>query len=154
MKINNKTTKEQIMAMENLYHTYNLSDCSKKLRDDEDVVLKFVKQCWVHFEACSDRLKRDREFVKRAIQQKAGCFLYADEGLRRDKKFIIELIKISNAEVIFYSYCKIVSDAYEYLKEPAIEFLENELKLDRDIAKIEREIRIIENLEKEEDKND
>ena len=128
MKITNRTKKEQIMALDSLCLTHYLSDCSKKLRDDEDVVIKFAKKCWVNFEACSDRLKRDREFVKRAVQEDLKCFIYADKSLKKDKKYIMELVQVSNAGVIFYSHYKIESDAYKYLKGPAIEFLENELK--------------------------
>ena len=127
MKITNRTTKKQIMAMDHV-HGHSLKACSRKLKDDEDVVLKFIKSFWIHFKHASDRLKRDREFIKLAIKEDVACFMYASDTLRRDKKFIIELIMLSNAKLVYYAESKISDAVISHLKKPAIDFLKNELK--------------------------
>lgn len=127
MKITKETTKEQIMAMDNLYR-HDLKDCHEMLTDDEDVVLKFIRSYWGNYEYASDRLKKDREFIKLAIQKNVACFLYADESLRKDKKYIIELIELSNARLIDYAWYTIKEPLYVHLKQPAIDYLKNELE--------------------------
>lgn len=127
MRITNRTKKEQIMAMNNLYG-HDLEYCSKKLQDDEEVVLKFIESYWGHYEYASDRLKKDRMFIKLAIQKSMASFLYADESLRKDKKFIMELIELSNARIINYAHYPIDEEMYEHLKPHAIEYLKNELE--------------------------
>ena len=129
MKITKRTKKEQIMAMD-YYDLYghDLEYCSKKLQDDEEVVLKFIGSYWGNYEYASDRLKKDREFIKLAIQKDVACFLYADKMLRKDKKYIIELIELSNAKLIDYAWYTIKEPLYVHLKPHAIEYLKNELK--------------------------
>lgn len=128
MKITKQTTKDEIMAMKNLYG-HKLFDCHVKLRDDEDVVLKFIrKYSWTNFSDASDRLKSDRDFIKRVVQINTVCFLYADDSLRKDIKYIIELIELTNAQIVVYAYHTIAHAVYEHLKQPAIEYFKNELK--------------------------
>lgn len=127
MKITKKTTKDEIMAMDNLYR-HDLKDCHEMLTDDEDVVLKFIRSYWGNFEMASDRLKNDRDFIKRVVQINTVCFLYADDSLRKDIKYIIELIELTNAQIVVYAYHTIAHAVYEHLKQPAIEYFKNELK--------------------------
>ena len=127
MTITKQTTKDEIMAMDDLYR-HDLTECHERLTDDEDVVLKFIETSFTEFRYASDRLKSDREFVKRAVQIDPPCFLYADQSLRKDKKFIIELIELSNANIIDCVYFTVRESMNEHLKQPAIEYLKNELE--------------------------
>ena len=122
-KITNRTTKDQILAMDNLYD-YDLESCSEKLRDDHDVVLQFLKYYWGNMEHASDRLKNDREFIKRAIQKNVACFLFVSDELRQNKQFILELVKLYGARLIHYCHYTTEKQIYEKLKNPAIQVLE------------------------------
>ena len=129
MTITKKTTKDEIMGMEmDCFYRHNLYECDEQLTDDEDVVLKFIQTSCSEFSYASDDLKRDREFVKRAIQIHVACFLYVDDELRKDKKFIMELIRISNTIILHYAHHTVQLGAWEHLKQPAIDYLKNELE--------------------------
>jgi hypothetical protein len=122
-KINNRTTKKQIIDMDNLYK-HDLKNCSKKLRDDEDVVLKFITYYWGHMNDASDRLKNDGEFVRRAIEKKLACFMFASDQFTKNKNFILELVKLYGVSAI--EYCDPITrhEIYKKLKTPAIQVLE------------------------------
>lgn len=130
IKITKQTTKEQIMVINNL-SSHSLMDCSKKLQNDEDVVLRFIENSWAHFDYASDRLKSDREFIKRAIQKNVACFKFGDKFIRKDKKFNVKLIEQSNPEIFHYTYYLIAEAMCQHLKQPAIEYLKNELKKEK-----------------------
>ena len=92
------------------------------------MVLRFTKCYWFNFEYASDRLKKDRRFVKTVIENDPFCFIYADDILKSDKKYIMELIKISNAQILHHASKEIREILFEHLKQPAIDYLKNELK--------------------------
>ena len=109
--------------MENLYG-HGLINCSEQLRDDQDVVLKFLSYYWGNMEHASDRLKNDGEFVKLAAKKNVACFLYASDELRKNKEFILELVNLYGAQPIEYSYYTTKHEIYEKLKKPAIQVLQ------------------------------
>jgi hypothetical protein len=128
-----------------------LKNCSKKLKDDKDVVMKFVKS-WgsdiehasdrlrddedvvaaavirgggcTSFEYASDRIKRDPGFVMFAVKYRASSFLYACDGLRKNQEFILELVRLYGTESIEYCYHETRYEIYKRLKKPAIQVLE------------------------------
>lgn len=149
-KINNRTTKKQILDM-GLEVSDCLRDCSKKLKDDKDVVIKFVKLWGLNiqhasdrlrddediveaavikwcgctpFQYASDRIKRDPEFVKFAVKYRASSFLYACDELRKNEEFILELVRLYGTTPIGYCHHATRDEIYKRLKEPAIQVLE------------------------------
>ena len=149
-KINNRTTKKQIMDME-LKDSDCLKNCSKKLKDDKDVVIKFVK-LWgpdiqhasdrlrddedvvttavnkgcgcTPFQYASDRIKKNLKFVKFAVEKEALNFLYACDELRKNKEFILELVRLYGPLPIQYCYYTTKYEIYKKLKIPVIQILE------------------------------
>jgi hypothetical protein len=78
----------------NAYYTGtldNLKDASKKLQDDEEVVMKAVQKCGNELKYASERLQDSEEIVKIAVKQCGYALASASERLQDNE----EIVKIA-----------------------------------------------------------
>lgn len=66
---------------------------AKKLADDKEVVLSFVRNNGRELEYASERLSADREVVLAAAAQNIDALKYAHEDLKNDKEFVVEAVR-------------------------------------------------------------
>lgn len=101
-KINNKTTKEQILSMS--FKCSDLVYINKKLYDDKDIILKAIEDSGLALDFASSRLKKDPEVVKAAFRSREHALYFASHDLLDDELFIEELMQISPNAIIYASY--------------------------------------------------
>ncbi|MGN0812256.1 MAG: DUF4116 domain-containing protein [Candidatus Coproplasma sp.] len=82
----------------------------KKLRDDEEIVLKAAENTYRSFEFASYRLRNDADFVLRILEVNPSCLAYAPKSMREDRELVTRLMQ-KNAFVYRYALGEMKSDA-------------------------------------------
>lgn len=75
------------------YLSIFLSFLDDNIKDDKEIVIKFIKDCPVSLKFASDRLKDDKEVVMTATERQGSVLKYASDRLKDDKKVVLSAVK-------------------------------------------------------------
>jgi hypothetical protein len=124
-----------LAAVKNCFYAFQYA--SNRLKDDKNIVLTVVKQYGGNLKDVSTRLKNDKEVVGAAVQQNGQALQFASTILKNDKYIVSDAVKQDGLALQFASSTlkndKDVVSAAVKQNGFAIEYASDTLKNDKDI---------------------